>query len=79
MNVSMKKLFLSILIIIVLISGACAPAATPTAVPVAPISGLPQGTDGYAWWNDTVFYEIFVRSFYDSDGNGVGDVNAIHD
>jgi glycosidase len=25
------------------------------------------------WWNDSVFYEIFVRSFYDSDGDGVGD------
>ena len=21
------------------------------------------------WWNDTVFYEIFVRSFHDSDGD----------
>jgi alpha-amylase len=44
---------------------------------VQSITGLPQGTDGYAWWNDTVFYEIFVRSFYDSDGNGIGDFNGI--
>jgi len=29
------------------------------------------------WWNDTVFYEIFVRSFYDSDGDGVGDLNGL--
>jgi glycosidase len=41
------------------------------------VTGLPQGTDGYPWWNDTVFYEIFVRSFYDSDGNGIGDFNGI--
>ncbi|MHA0857493.1 alpha-amylase family glycosyl hydrolase [Paenibacillus sp. CMAA1364] len=27
--------------------------------------------------SDGVFYEIFVRSFYDSDGNGVGDFNGI--
>ncbi|MFZ2096935.1 MAG: alpha-amylase family glycosyl hydrolase [Anaerolineales bacterium] len=46
---------------------------------IQPITGLPQGTDGYAWWNDTVFYEIFVRSFYDSDGNGIGDFNGIVD
>ena len=29
------------------------------------------------WWNDAVFYEIFVRSFYDSDGNGIGDFQGI--
>jgi alpha-amylase len=29
------------------------------------------------WWNDTVFYEVFVRSFYDSDGDGVGDINGL--
>src|SRR5919109_147792 len=45
--------------------------------PVQPVTGLPQGTDGYPWWNDTVFYEIFVRSFYDSDGDGIGDFNGI--
>lgn len=29
------------------------------------------------WWNETVFYEIFVRSFYDSDGDGIGDFNGL--
>ena len=29
------------------------------------------------WWNERVFYEIFVRSFYDSDGDGIGDFNGI--
>lgn len=29
------------------------------------------------WWNDAVFYEIFVRSFSDSDGDGIGDLNGI--
>jgi alpha-amylase len=58
------------------------PTQTPTPevtgmVPVAPITGMPQGTDGYPWWNDSVFYEIFVRSFYDSDGDGIGDFNGI--
>ena len=45
--------------------------------PVDPILGLPEGTDGYPWWNDSVFYEIFVRSFYDSNGDGIGDINGI--
>ena len=47
------------------------------AYPVDPVTGLPQGTDGYPWWNDSVFYEIFVRSFYDSDGDGIGDLQGI--
>lgn len=29
------------------------------------------------WWNDIVFYEIFVRSFYDSNGDGIGDFRGI--
>ena len=29
------------------------------------------------WWNDEVFYEIFVRSFQDSDGDGIGDIQGI--
>ncbi|HPR18274.1 MAG TPA: alpha-amylase family glycosyl hydrolase [Candidatus Cloacimonadota bacterium] len=29
------------------------------------------------WWNDVVFYEIFVRSFVDSDGDGIGDLNGL--
>ncbi len=48
-----------------------------TAIPAQPVIGMPFGTDGYPWWNDTVFYEIFVRSFYDSDGDGVGDFKGL--
>ena len=29
------------------------------------------------WWNNSVFYEVFVRSFYDSDGDGIGDLNGL--
>src|SRR5215208_3431981 len=53
------------------------PLPTIPSTPIQPVTGLPQGTDGFPWWNDTVFYEIFVRSFYDSDGDGVGDLNGI--
>lgn len=35
------------------------------------------GTDEMPWWNDRVFYEIFVRSFQDSDGDGNGDLQGI--
>ncbi|MBN2147238.1 MAG: DUF3459 domain-containing protein [Anaerolineales bacterium] len=36
-----------------------------------------QAKDGYGWWNECVFYEIFVRSFYDSNGDGHGDLNGV--
>ena len=29
------------------------------------------------WWDDAVFYEVFVRSFYDSDGDGIGDLQGV--
>ena len=29
------------------------------------------------WWDDAVCYEVFVRSFYDSDGDGNGDLNGL--
>lgn len=29
------------------------------------------------WWRTTTFYEIFVRSFNDSNGDGIGDFNGI--
>ena len=29
------------------------------------------------WWDNTVFYEIFVRSFYDSNGDGIGDLQGL--
>lgn len=37
----------------------------------------PPDTSELPWWNDAVFYEIFVRSFKDSDGDGIGDFQGI--
>ncbi len=32
---------------------------------------------GDVWWRHAVVYEIYVRSFQDSDGDGIGDLNGI--
>jgi alpha-amylase len=45
---------------------ACAHA--PTAVPSAAAA---------PWWRSAVCYEVFVRSFQDSDGDGIGDLRGL--
>ena len=29
------------------------------------------------WWKERVFYEIYPRSFQDSNGDGIGDLRGI--
>ena len=74
------------------VSGACANAqgertvAASEGAPPLPVYCFntcnicdPNLTEDYTvhWWNDATFYEIFVRSFYDSDGDGIGDFQGI--
>lgn len=44
--------------------------------PQAPISAPPAPQD-HTWARGAVFYEVFVRSFSDSDGDGVGDLRGL--
>ena len=39
----------------------------------AACGGTPIGNYTTYWWNDAVFYEVFVRSFQDSNSDGRGD------
>lgn len=61
----MKRLLYTTLILTILLAS-CAPAL--------PGSWL---TPSAPWWREAVFYEIFVRSYYDSDCDGIGDFNGI--
>jgi glycosidase len=49
----------------------------PAAIPIPTAAPPPVEADSTPWWNDGVFYQIFVRSFADSDGDGNGDFNGL--
>lgn len=46
---------------------------TETAIP----SPAPTQAASQPWWNDAIFYEIDVRSFYDSNSDGIGDFQGL--
>jgi alpha-amylase len=75
----LRRIITSLLLLLFILV-ACVPATQPTALPTTeptPTPVVSAGTEGFPWWNEAVFYEIFVRSFRDSDGDGIGDFNGI--
>lgn len=53
------------------------PGSQPGGSPAVPTQVSEIAAEVYGWWNDTVFYEVFVRSFKDSDGDGIGDIQGL--
>ncbi len=52
-------------------------ATTVATVPAAPYRSIKIDDGQRGWWTDATFYEIWPRSFKDSDGDGTGDFNGM--
>ncbi len=51
---------------------------TAVAIGLIALAGLDSpGSSGCQWACDAVFYEVFVRSFCDCDGDGIGDLRGL--
>ena len=56
--------------LLAILAGACSSTTQSTEA-----GGLPKSAT--QWWRDGVCYEVFVRSFADADGDGIGDLRGL--
>lgn len=76
----LKRVATLILILAFLFSLSCkSKKSEPTTKDPATASAAHPGVDaeGHQWWQHAVFYELYPRSFADSNNDGIGDLNGI--
>lgn len=83
-EVNMRTNFLRFILVMLLIVTitACSQTGQPTEIemPAEPIETAAPPSETIkpaSWWQSAVFYEIFVRSFFDSNGDGIGDFKGL--
>lgn len=54
-----------------------ATAAYPASVTSVSENNIQKSEQLPAWWKQAVFYQIYPRSFKNTNGSGVGDINGI--
>jgi alpha-amylase len=71
-------------IVVVSACGSVAPSPSPSAPATSAAPAASAGCSAPSaapatghWWNDRVFYEVFVRSFRDANGDGIGDLRGL--
>jgi len=61
-------MFCRLAVLVLLVVGFCSMVRSQT---------QPVDAEGHQWWQHAVFYEIYPRSFMDSNNDGIGDLNGI--
>ena len=63
-------------VLMLLGGGLAAAGQTEPAHPMQPVTAVAEA-DARVWWKNAVIYEIYPRSFQDTNGDGVGDLQGI--
>src|ERR1700746_1950667 len=74
MHIPLRALPASLALAGAVLLGAC---ASQPGVDISPVPQIPHAAPLSAGWEHRAFMEVFVRSYQDSNGDGVGDLRGL--